>query len=502
VEYDVVVVGSGAGALTGAWAAAAAGLRTVVLEKAQVCGGTTAYSGGNVWLPGNKHALAGGLPDSVERARTFLGAVVGETDLDRQEAFLEVAPGLVDVLEQDDDIRFVLEPMSEYYDAPGRLPGGSQVSAAPATADELGPEVLALVRQAIGPDRWGTDAPREQLYGGQALIARLLKAFLARGGEVRTGTTVDGLLVEDGRVVGVEAQTPEGRVTVRAGRGVLLGSGGFERNQELREKFGVPGQAAHSMAPRETNTGEALLAGIAAGGATGHLQEAWFCPALLEPDGSAGFLIGFRGGVIVDAKGRRFGNESLPYDRFGREMAKAAPEAWWVFDNREGGRTPGIRCVPGSRRQDYLDGGCWVTAESVAELADLMGVPAGALEETVERWNGFAAAGVDEDHHRGEDEFDRRWAFPNDQPNPCLVPIDQGPFFAAKVVLGDLGTKGGLVTDVDANVLREDGSAIPGLFATGNTMASMTGPFYPAPGCPIGTAMVFGYRAVQAMARV
>jgi 3-oxosteroid 1-dehydrogenase len=281
---------------------------------------------------------------------------------------------------------------------------------------------------------------------------------------------------------------------------VLLASGGFERSQELRDRFGVPGRAAHSMAPRETNTGEPLLAAVEAGAATAHLREAWFCPALLEPDGSAGFLIGLRGGVIVDGSGRRFANESLPYDRFGREMAKAdATEAWYVFDSREGARVPAIRCVPGARREDYLAAGAWVTAETVAGLADLMGVPADALEATVARWNASAAEGVDSEFHRGEDEFDRRWIFPNDEPNPALVPLAQGPFFGAKVVLGDLGTKGGLLTDVDGNVLREDGSPLPGLYAAGNTMASVMGPVYPAPGAPIGTAMVFGYRAVQAM---
>jgi 3-oxosteroid 1-dehydrogenase len=156
--------------------------------------------------------------------------------------------------------------------------------------------------------------------------------------------------------------------------------------------------------------------------------------------------------------------------------------------------------VTGPRREDYLASGAWVTADDLGTLAGLMGVPADALGRTVERFNGFAARGVDEDFHRGEDEFDLRWAFPSEQPNPCLFPVDQGPFLAARVVLGDLGTKGGLLTDVDANVLREDGSPIAGLYAAGNTMAAVTGPFYPAPGTPIGTAMVFAHRAVRKMA--
>jgi 3-oxosteroid 1-dehydrogenase len=313
---------------------------------------------------------------------------------------------------------------------------------------------------------------------------------------VRTGTAVDRLVVEDDRVVGVEASTEDGRVTVRARRGVLLASGGFERNQELRSQFGVPGRAEWSMAPRGTNTGEPILAAVEAGAALDNMGEGWFCPALHEPDGGAGFFMGLRGGIVVDGEGRRFANESLPYDRMGREMAKHAPEAWYVFDSKERGRPPGIRCAPGTRRDAFLASGDWVEADTLPDLAARIGVPAGALAASVERWNGFAASGVDEDFHRGEDEFDRYFAF---GPS-CLVPIDQGPFVAARLVLGDLGTKGGLLTDADANVLREDRSAIPGLYAAGNTMASMAGPFYPAPGTPIGTAVVFAYRAVNHLA--
>lgn len=501
MEVDVIVVGSGAGALAGAFTAVSLGLRTVVLEKAAVCGGITAYSGGSVFLPGNPLAVAAGLPCSAERGRTYLRALLGEADSDRQDAFLETAPLLLDHLTADPVLRFVLEPMTEYFEAPGRLPGGSQVVPEPLDATELGEELLALVRPSIGPDRWGTPQPREQLWGGQALVGRFLLALQRSGlAEVRTGTAVDRLLEEDGRVVGVEAQTAQGRITVRARKGVLLACGGFERNQELRTRFGVPGRAEHSMAPRGTSTGEPLEAALALGAATDHLREAWFCPGLLEPDGSAGFFLGLRSGIVVDANGERFANESLPYDRFGREMAQHAPEAWLVFDSREKGRVPAIRCVTGPRREDYVASGAWVGADDLATLAERMGVPAEGLTATVERFNGFADRGLDEDFHRGEDEFDLRWAFPSEQKNPCLFPVEQGPFVAARVVLGDLGTKGGLATDVDAQVLREDGSPLAGLYAAGNTMAAVTGPVYPAPGSPLGTAMVFAHRAIRRMA--
>jgi 3-oxosteroid 1-dehydrogenase len=496
VEYDVVVVGSGAGALVGAWTAATAGLSTVVLEKAALLGGTSAYSGGGMFLPGNHLTVGAGLPDSIERARTYLSGLLGDID-DRVEAFLTTGPRLVEELTRDPLLALERTPFPEYYDAPGRLAEGGQLQPVPLPVSEADPALLALVRPGISADRWGLPMPRDPLWGGQSLITRLLMSIAATGcATVRTGTAVDELLVEGGRVVGVMAQTDEGRITVRARRGVLLAAGGFERNATLRARYGVPGQADHTMAPAGTNTGEPLEAAVAIGAATDLLGEAWFCPALAEPDGTAGFVLGAHGGLIVDGDGCRFANESLPYDRFGREMAKHAATAWFVFDARDRGRLPAVRCVPGPRREDYLASGAWVQADSLAALAEAIAAP--CLEESVGRFNVFAEKGVDEDFHRGEDEFDRFWAR-GEGPNACLVPVDQGPYIAAKVVLGDLGTKGGLVTDVDANVLREDGSAIPGLYAAGNTMAAVTRAFYPAPGTPIGTAMVFAHRAVQSM---
>ena len=498
MEFDVVVVGSGAGALVGAWSAASRGLRTVVLEKADVCGGTSAYSGGGMFLPGNHLTVGAGLPDSVERARTYVGGLVGEVD-DRLEAFLTTGPELVSLLTQDPLLALERTPFPEYYDAPGRLAEGGQLQPVLLPAADVDPDVLALVRPGISADRWGLDLPRDPWWGGQSRIARLLMSLKRTGScEVRTGTAVDELVVEDGRVVGVRATTSDGRVEVRARLGVLLAAGGFERNAELRAKHGVPGEAGNTMAPAGTNTGEPLLAAIAIGAATDLLNEAWFCGALVEPDGTAGFILGPSGGLAVDPDGHRFANESLPYDRFGREMAAHAPTAWFVFDARFKGRIPLIRCVSGPRREEYLAAGAWVQADTLAELATLLGTP--ALEESVARFNEFCASGVDEGFHRGEDEFDRYWAR-GTGPNTALVPVDEGPFIAAKLVLGDLGTKGGLVTDPDGAVLRPDGSAISGLYAAGNTMAAVTRAYYPAPGTPIGTAMVFAHRAVQAMAR-
>ncbi|MFN2540085.1 MAG: FAD-binding protein [Mycobacteriales bacterium] len=500
-EYDVVVVGSGAGAMTGAYLAARQGLRTVVLEKTCLLGGTTAYSGGACWLPGSAAQQRAGLPDSTASARDYLRALLGDSHQDRQEAFLAQAPLLVDSLEQDPLLTFEWRPFPEYFAAPGRVPVGRSLHVADVPLEDLG-ELAALIRPSVDRDRAGKSHRAAPLSGGGALIGRLLLAFHRTGcGTVRTTNLVDRLLVEDDRVVGVEASHDGRRVRIRGQHGVLLAAGGFEGDQRLRDLHGVPGRSTWSMAPDGTNTGEPLLAAVEAGADTELLDEAWWCPGLELPDGQTGFTLGLRGGLVVDGEGRRFANESLPYDRMGRAMAAnpVAIPSYLVFDSRSAAQLPAI-AVPGGRPEEHLAAGTWVQAESLPELAAKIGVPAPALVATVERFNGFAASGVDEDFHRGEDPFDLFFAT-GDWPNKALLPVDQPPYFAARLVLSDLGTKGGLRTDAAGRVLRKDGNPLLGLYAAGNTAASLTGAVYPAPGAPIGTAMVFSSLAVEDMAR-
>jgi 3-oxosteroid 1-dehydrogenase len=499
-EYDVIVVGSGGGALTGAALAAKAGLSTVVVEKTSLIGGTSAYSGGACWLPGSQVQRRAGIPDSTEGARAYLAAILQDPDQGKIEAFLAHAPELVAELEADEGLDFEWLPFAEYYDAPGRVPMGRSIQPTNVKRDQLPPEVAALVRPPVERDRTG-EGGRNTLSGGQSLIARLAAVLVREGGTIRTNLPVTGLLVDGDRVVGVAAMTPEGPLELRARRGVLIAAGGFEGNPELREKHGVPGDVAWSMAPRSTNTGEPLEAAIAIGAATDFSAVGWFCPGLEHPDGSGSFTLGFRSGFMVDATGSRYANECLPYDRFGREMA-AAPEripSWFVFDSREGGRLPAI-AMPEGDPADHLTAGTWVQADSIAELAAAIGVPGDALAATAERFNGFCATGVDEDFGRGDDEYDTFFAG-GEGPNKALSPLTQAPFYAARFVLSDLGTKGGLVTDASGRVLRPDASPIAGLYASSNSTASVFGPVYPGPGAPLGSAMVFASLAVRDMAR-
>lgn len=502
--YDVVVVGSGGGAMTGAYLAARAGLSTVVVEKTPLLGGTSAYSGGACWLPGSQVQQRAGIPDSTDGARAYLDAILDvpgwEPDPARVQAFLDHAPALVAELEADELLPFEWLPFPEYYDAPGRVPMGRSIQPTNIRRDELPPEVAALVRPPVERDRAG-EGGRRTLSGGQALIARLAAAYVREGGTFLMSHCVRDLLTETtatgDHVVGVWATGDLGPVEVRARRGVLLAAGGFEGSVERRAERGTPGDAAWTMAPRGTNTGEPMAAALGLGAAADWTGLGWFTPGLLHPDGSGSFTLGFRSGVMVDQTGRRYANECLPYDRFGRAMA-AAPgriPSWFVFDSREGGRLPAI-AMPEGDPEAHLAAGTWVRAETLAELAEATGLPADALSETVARFNGFAASGVDEDFGRGGDEYDTFFAG-GEGPNKALVPLDHPPYLAARFVLSDLGTKGGLVTDAAGRVLRADGTAIPGLYAAGNSAAPLTGPVYPGPGAPLGTAMVAASLAVR-----
>jgi succinate dehydrogenase/fumarate reductase flavoprotein subunit len=502
-SVDVVVVGSGAAALTAAYTAAAGGLPTLVLEKTRCFGGTAAYSGSGLWLPGNDVLRRTGIEDSVPLGLAYLRAVVGDrTPAALQEAYVSTGPELVAFLEENPVLEFEYLPFPDYFAAPGRCHNGRDICAKPLPAADLGHRIGAL-RPTLSVDRFGRTEDRETLAGGQALIGRLLLALDGTGhATLRTSTRLRSLVLDGGRVVGIEAEGEGGTVRVRAERGVILAAGGFENNAEMRRRQGLPGADWTLAAPE--NTGDAIAAAQAVGAATDLFDEAWWCTALPFPNGRATFTRSPEAGIFVNAEGKRFANESLPYDRMGHEILNGHASGvshlptWWIFDGRFA-NVPGFaETVPDP--DAFRAAGLWHTAESIAALAARIDVPADALDKTVTRFNEFAADGVDADFHRGEDPYDLFLAN-GGGPNPCLVPIEHAPFHAVQIVLGDLGTKGGARINENGQVLDEAGAPIPGLYAAGNSAASVAGHVYPGPGVPLGSGMVFGYRAATHIRR-
>ncbi|MEU8764231.1 FAD-dependent oxidoreductase [Streptomyces sp. NPDC048659] len=549
ITYDVVVVGSGAAGFAAAVTARLRGLSVVVLEKTGLYGGTTALSGGAIWVPDNQHLRAAGLPDSHDLARAYLDATVGErVSAARKEAYLDRAPRMVREFHDRTDVRFVYtDGYSDYYpERPGGFARGRSIEPEVFDLRRLPRRERALMRRAHLPTygltitsydfrylnmvtrtpagkrtaaKVGLRAVRDLAAGrrpvalGEALIGRLRLSLARLGGELWLGAPARRLLTDtDGRVTGVRTVRAGREVTVRARRGVVLASGGFSRDAGLRARhLPAPTDPAWSSTPPEGQEGDGLREGLRLGAATDLLDKVWGAPSVVPPDGTAPFFLvaerGIPGMIIVDGNGERFVNEAAPYHEFVDAMyahrektgAETVP-AWLVLDARARRRYVFMGLLPGQpfpRR--LLESGVVRRAATPEELAGLIGVDPGRFAATVERFNGFARAGHDGDFGRGASAYDRYYGDPT-LPNPNLAELGAAPFYAVQVHPGDLGTKGGLLTDADARVLREDGSPVVGLYAAGNVSAALMGETYPGPGATIGPAMAGGWIAADHLA--
>ncbi|WP_380878308.1 3-ketosteroid-delta-1-dehydrogenase [Sphingomonas sp. DBB INV C78] len=503
-ECDVLVIGSGGGALVGALTAAKAGLDVVLVEATDRFGGTTAYSGGGMWLPCNAALKREGDNDTLDDAREYYRAVVGDrTPRGVQDAFLENGARMLDFLERDPHMAFAVYPWPDYYGkAPKARAGGRHIMPLNLTPEEIG-ELRNVLRSTLPVERLGEALP-DELVGGQALIGRLLLALKVQPtADLRLSTPFEEYVVEDGAVTGVIVRRDGKAQRIKARRGVLAAAGGFERNEAMRERFGVPGELSGCVgAPG--NMGRPIEAGMAIGADIDLMGEAWWSPGILHPDGRATFALGFTGGIFVDGNGERFTNESAAYDRLGREIVAAEAEGrltrpfWMVYDSSAGVEPPVIfPTVPLIERDAFVAAGIRKEGATLEALAAEIGVPGDRLAATVERYNRFCEAGKDEDFDRGGEPYDR--FFMGEAGGSPLLPIRQGPFHAAAFSISDLGTKGGLRTDGKARVLRADGSVIPGLYAAGNTMAAASGTTYPGGGNPIGSCAVFSWLAAEDM---
>jgi len=506
---DVLVAGSGGGGVTGAYTAAREGLEVLLVEATDKFGGTTAYSGGGgVWFPCNPVLQRAGTDDTIDDALEYYHAVVGDrTPRELQDTYVRGGAPLMEYLEADPNIKFDMLPWPDYFGKmpKARLDGQRHVAARPLKIEKA-PEFKELVRGPLDNDRLGVPQPDDYFIGGRALIARFLVALKQYpSATTQLGTALVELVTEDGAVVGAIVETDGVRKAIKTRKGVLLAAGGFEGNDELRHKYGVPGEARDTMGPWG-NLGQAHEAGIAVGADTDLMEQAWWSPGLTHPDGRSAFALWFTGGIFVDQDAKRFVNESAAYDRIGRVVVDRLAKGemtlpfWMIYDDGEGGAAgvvPPIKATNVSmvETEKYVDAGLWHTADTLEELAGKIGVPAEQLAATVKQFNEYADAGSDPDFGRGDEAYDRAFSG-----GACpMVRIGKAPFHAARFGISDLGTKGGLRTDTTGQVLDTAGNPIPGLYAAGNTMAAPSGYAYPGGGNPIGTSMVFSHLAVLDM---
>lgn len=532
-RFDVVVLGTGAAGLTAAVTAAKGGARVGLFEKADEVGGTTAWSGGHVWIPCNPHQKAIGVQDSEDEAFTYIMSLSrGMLEERLIRAYLEAGPEMVDFLDREAGTEFHAVPdFPDYHpEHPGGKPGGGRTIECPLFPfDELGawqPKVThtpyyanehltmsetplgSVVPEIPSKEEFARRAVRDERGRGPALVGRLLKALLDAGVEPRIEHRARELIIEGGKVVGVRFDTPEGSREVRAERGVVLATGGFEWNEEYKRAF-LRGPLTHPVSMR-TNTGDGLYMSMKAGAMLGNMREAWWIPAADLPEGindmNRAMINADRvrpRSIMVNRKGRRFTNEAANYNAFGgafhaedvSSFQYANLPSWLVFDQGYLRAYGTIGPHPAGEEPP-----AWLKSyATLEELAEDLGLPPKELTATVKRWNENVANGADPDHHRGESAHDRWWGDPayKQDVRGTLGPIDEPPYYAIKVVSGGLGTKGGPRVDPEGRVLDIDENAIEGLYAAGNVMASPFGMTYGGAGGTLGPAMVFGYLAAR-----
>ncbi len=552
-DYDAIVLGAGAGGMAAAATAAADGLRVLLIEKSRLVGGTTAVSGGMVWVPGNGRTAGAACPDTLERARRYLDHTVPEG---RDGALLDTyvaqaAPAVAD-LERRTSVR--LRPAASYPDyhpdLPGASPGGRVLEPEPFDGRRLGahfpllrrplPEFMLfggmmVARSDIAHFRRLARSPRSlarvlrlvagygwqrlradrgtTLHLGNALAGQLFHSLLALGADILLGASVQALTREGRRVTGLSVAAGGLHRRIAARGGVVLATGGFSHSAERRARHLPPGTLPVSpVSPDSTGDGLALALGAGGRFAEGLRSNAFWVPAsrFRRPDGSDGVFphtVTDRakpGVIAVDRTGRRFANEAQSYHAFVEAMfgaGRPAIPAYLVCDRAFVWKygLGAVRPYTLSLKR-HVASGYLAEAGDLGALAERLGIDPCALTDTVRRYNADARRGVDREHGRGSDVYQRYLGDADHAPNPCVAPIERPPFYALAVHPSDLGTAAGLATGPCAEVLDGDGVAIEGLYACGNDMKSIMEGSYPGPGITIGPALTFGWLAARAIA--
>ncbi len=554
-ETDVLVVGSGAGALTAALTAAELGLQVLVVEKGHLWGGTSATSGGTLWIPCSRHMRAAGIADSPEEAFAYVKALVGDETPDAKiRAYIDNASRMLDFLERNGGPKFRCVNYADYH---MELPGAQQNRShetVPITAGQLGPDYDSLqpmhqAGQAFGRVNWTISEARpiitrgpgwwrsvlrvmlgywldlpqrfrttrdRRLTGGNTLLGQLRRGLNARNVPLKLGVACKDLIREEGRVVGALVDANGEQRSIRARRGVILAAGGFERNNEMRNAHFATASSPDWSGSQRNNTGDAIQAAQRAGAALDLMDAAWWAPAfrLSDEERARPMFVerALPGCLIVNQLGKRYMNESASYHMAGGEMMRLnSPEcptvpSWFIFDAEYrskyalGPMLPGPPSWDGRVKASFRE--VLRKADGVAELAAAIEVAPEVLEATFARFNEQADKGEDPDFNRGLNGYDRYYGDPRNSPNPCLKALRKAPFYALRIFPGDIGTKGGVVTDEHGRALNEEGRPIAGLYAIGNTSASVMGRSYPGAGATLGPAMTFGYLAAHHAAQM
>ena len=549
MKTDVLVVGSGAGALVSALTARLGGADVTIIEKSDEIGGTSAMSGGGIWIPNSHYAQAMGVDDSTEEAYDYMKAVIGDqVEDDRIRAFVEEAPRMLEFLDANTRLKYEPYPYPDYYpEQKGGKTGFRTHSPMPMHAKNLGAlfsklratpaqstvngisitfsEGRAFLTQAPGwkftifkmMARYFLDIPSRlkgkrdrRLTLGNALVGRLLWSVKEMKIPLLTETSFKKLIETDGRVTGAVIERDGKEETITVSKGVVFGAGGFEHNQEMREKYLPQPSSGEWSGSQRNNTGDAIRGGEEVGAKMTLMKHAWWAPSIKVPGWPQPFVLfaerSLPGLVIVNTDGLRFSNEAAPYLESGLSMYEndkniVSVPSYIVFDANFRQKFPLGPLGPGYAFPDAALPGAvkkiLVKAETLDELAEKVGLNAENLKETVRRNNEYAVTGKDTEYGRGDSYYDKFYGDSRTSPNPCIAPIDKAPYYAIPVYPGDIGTKGGLHTNARGQVVREDGSPIEGLYAIGNSSSSVMGDKYPGAGATIGPAMTFGYVAAR-----